>query len=204
MTNNEIIQLSEYIYNSAPLNKGNNSVTNIEKQLINLSKISRIELLRNSFIDYDVNHNYNLCLSFASLWDDFEASDWKSLILKMFPRIIKYEAGNFKHINTGCYFDIAFLNGVLGVSPFRFIFNSDLISIIDKENFYQYLKHFGEYSFFNKERELIENVVNFYDFDVLRKIVTNREKLAQDKDFSEWYNFQDACDIFTNKNESPT
>ncbi|MBV7441289.1 hypothetical protein KRX57_07635 [Weeksellaceae bacterium TAE3-ERU29] len=156
----------------------------------------KIILLENLFKKFDIGFNKVTTLSFPEIWSDFEIEDWKILILKMFPRKVKYIKGNLRDINTGNYFDIVLLNGIIGISPFTFIFNNDKINIEDKKNFYQYVKYYGDVSFFNLERVLIEDIVNYYELEVLKKIVLTKEKLKSDSDFFQWYNKEEVCTLF--------
>jgi hypothetical protein len=170
------IVLAQSLYEASPLNK-QNQLEYLTEKIKSLSVRERLDLLVYSFMHYDRNYNYELCLFIPLLWIDFKIDDWKKLFEKMFPRKIKYVENNLKEINTGSYFDILLLNGIIGVSPFEFIFKELKIDFEEKREFYNYLKHYGEYAFYINERELIENIVHFYNLDVFKIIVNVKEEL---------------------------
>ncbi|MFK7002182.1 hypothetical protein [Flavobacterium oreochromis] len=163
-----------------------------------LSTSQKLTLLENLFNKFDIGFNNSTCLSIPELWSDFEIDDWKTLILKMFPRKTKYIKDDLREINTGNYFDIVLLNRIIGISPFTFIFENKDIDNEDKKNFYQYVKYYGNTYFYNKERELIEDIVNYYELDVFKKIVLTKEKLKTDLVFLQWYNHEEVCNLFKN------
>jgi len=176
------IELAKQIYDSAPLNKFRNLNT-LQVKVQGLTIEHRLNLLIYSFQNYDKGYNEELCLSYPILWSEFKNVDWEKLILKMFPRKVKYEAGNLKEINTVCYSDILLLNGIIGVSPFQFIFLASTIDELEKKSFMNYLKFYGESAFYCNERELIEDIVNFYELDILSDIVNMKEYLIANSTF---------------------
>lgn len=188
---NELYNLASYINNLSPLNRYRD-LSDVVENLKRLSHLERIDLLVYSFQSFDRNYNYDFCMSFPFLWVDFDDSDWKSVIERMFPRRIKFEMNSIKNIDTGWYFDIFFLNAVVGVSPFKFIFEELEIDDFEKESFRNYLIHFGEMAFFNKERELIENVVNFYELKLFSDIVTSKEILLKSESFELYYSYSEV------------
>ncbi|MEP6806084.1 MAG: hypothetical protein ABI892_16275 [Flavobacterium sp.] len=168
------IELAKQLYTAAPLNKFRSD--EIMKGKIEMLSIDqKINLLVFSFKNYDKSYNMEVCLTYTLLWRKFNGVNWKKLIIEMFPRKIKFEEGNRKEINTGSYFDIFLLNAIIGVSPFEFIFNKINIHEIEKKEFLNYLKFYGESLFFYNERELIEDIVNFYELEVFVDIVKMKE-----------------------------
>lgn len=168
------IELAKQLYASAPLNKFR--IHKIMKEKIEMLSIDqKMNLLVFSFKNYDKNYNMELCLTYTFLWRSFNGVNWKRLILEMFPRKIKFEEGNRKEINTGSYFDIFLLNGIIGVSPFEFIFHEPKIDEIEKKEFLNYLKFYGEVLFYYDERQLIEDIVNFYELEAFIDIVKMKE-----------------------------
>ncbi len=75
------------------------------------------------------------------------------------------------------------LNGIIGVSPFEFIFQNSTIEHTEKKSFLNYLKFYGEVCFFYNEREMIDDIVNFYELDTFVSIVRMREYLAENSSF---------------------
>jgi hypothetical protein len=199
---NTVQEILKYLDEIYPYN--NNKEFKIAYAKIkNLSLVQRIVLLENSFKNFDIGFNNVTCLSFPEIWSDFDIEDWKTLIMKMFPRKVRYMEGDLREINTGSYFDIVLLNGIIGISPFTFIFNSEDIDNKNKSNFFLYIKYYGNESFYNKERGLIEDIVNFYKLDVFKKIVSTKEKLKMDSDFLQWYNHEEICNLFNKFDPAP-
>ncbi|MBF7093616.1 hypothetical protein IUY40_19010 [Flavobacterium sp. ALJ2] len=173
----KIILLANNLYESQPLLKG--CQVNYESELYKFSKDEKIDLLVYCFKKYDRAFNQSLILYYINLWEDFIRKDWVLLITKMFPRE-KFNKHSFKDINSGWYCDILLLNGIIGINPFELIFNDLEISSEEKKLFFYFFKHRGEYSFYINERELIEDIVNYYDLEVFQKIVIMKEKLIQE------------------------
>lgn len=176
------IELAKHIYDSAPLNKFRN-IKDLEVKIDKLAIEQKLNLLLNSFQNYDSDYNKELCLNYPALWREFTYVNWKKLILKMFPRKVKYEIGNLKEMNTGSYFDIFLLNGIIGVSPFEFIIQEPTIEDTEKKAFMNYLKFYGEVGFYCNERELLEDIVNFYELNTLLDIVKMKEYLIANSPF---------------------
>ncbi|UUV20443.1 hypothetical protein [Paenimyroides aestuarii] len=170
------LELAKYINTSQPLNRYRIS-DEIKEMISHLDAKQKINLLVFSFRNYDKNYNKELCLTYTTLWNELEESDWKKLIIDMFPRDVEFIKGNLKEINTSSYFDVFLLNGIIGVSPFEFIFNEARINEEQKRSFINYLKFYGNDSFFYNEREMIEDIVNFYELGVFSDIVKMKEKL---------------------------
>lgn len=167
------IELAKQLYESSPLNRFRIH-TSMKEKIEMLSIDQKMNLLVFSFKNYDRSYNIELCLTYTILWRDFNGVNWKRLILEMFPRKVKFEEG-VKEINTGFYFDIFLLNGIIGVSPFEFVFNELEIHEMEKKEFFNYLKVYGDALFYYNERELIEDVVNFYELEVFVDIVKMKE-----------------------------
>ena len=167
------IELAKQLYESSPLNRFRIH-TSMKEKIEILSIDQKMNLLVFSFKNYDRSYNIELCLTYTILWRDFNGVNWKRLILEMFPRKVKFEEG-VKEINTGFYFDIFLLNGIIGVSPFEFVFNEREIHEIEKKEFFNYLKVYGDVLFYYNERELIEDVVNFYELETFVDIVKMKE-----------------------------
>ncbi|WP_343706150.1 hypothetical protein [Flavobacterium sp.] len=181
------IELAKIIHASEPLNKFRK---NNNKERIDMLTIEqKLNLLIYSFQNYSSNYNKELCLNYPVLWNNFIYKDWEKLILKMFPRKVKYEKGNLRDLNTGVYSDVFLLNAIIGVSPFEFIFQEPTINKKEKKNFFNYLKFYGETNFYCNERELIENIVNFYELDVIVEIVTMKEYLVASSNFKPSTNY---------------
>ncbi|OOV17649.1 hypothetical protein [Flavobacterium sp. LM4] len=184
------IELAKQLYTSAPLNKFR--IQKIMKEKIDILSIDqKIKMLVFSFNNYDKNYNMELCLTYTLLWKNFNEVNWKTLILEMFPRKIKFEEGNIKEINTGSYFDIFLLNGIIGVSPFEFIFNEPKISEKEKKEFLNYLKFYGKVLFYYDERALIEDVVNFYELEAFIDIVKMKEYIQTNLIFEPSMSYSD-------------
>ncbi|WP_141130365.1 hypothetical protein [Flavobacterium sp. ov086] len=173
----KIITLAHKIYNSSPLLKG--FQFNFGNELYNLSNDNKIDLLAHCFKNYDKGFNVSLMLCCPHLWKDFDLKNWTTLITKMFPRE-KFDKHSFKDINSGSYCDILFLNGIIGVNPFEYLFTNPQFTIEEKRLFFEFFKHRAEYSFYINERELIEDIVNFYDLEVFQIIVMMKEKLISE------------------------
>jgi len=167
------IELAKQLYESSPLNRFRIH-TSMKEKIEILSIDQKMNLLVFSFKNYDRSYNIELCLTYTILWRDFNGVNWKRLILEMFPRKVKFEEG-VKEINTGFYFDIFLLNGIIGVSPFEFVFNELEIQEMEKKEFFNYLKVYGDVLFYYNERELIEDVVNFYELETFVDIVKMKE-----------------------------
>lgn len=173
----KLILLSEKLYKSEPFFKGREIDFKIEFH--NLSKAQKKNFLIYSFKRYDISFTISILLYLPCLWEKFDSEDWKNLIKNMFPRNVIYE-NSLKDIQTGQFTDILFLNGIIGINPFDFIFNNLDISSEEKTLFFDFFKHRGEYSFYINLRELIEDIVNFYDLEIFEKIVIMKEKLIQE------------------------
>ncbi|WP_427874507.1 hypothetical protein [Flavobacterium sp. MMS24-S5] len=167
------IELAKQLYASSPLNRFRIH-TSIKEKIEMLSIDQKMNLLVFSFKNYDRSYNIELCLAYTILWRDFNGDNWKRLILEMFPRKVKFEEG-VKEINTSFYFDIFLLNGIIGVSPFEFIFNEFEIHVKEKKEFLNYLKFYGDVFFYYNERELIEDIVNYYELETFVDIVKMKE-----------------------------
>lgn len=191
----DLYEFAKYINTSEPLNK-NRVSEDIENKIRDLSVEQRINLLVFSFQNYDKAYNKDLCFTYPSLWNEFKGSDWKNLVIDMFPRKFKFMKGDLIEVNTGSYFDIFLLNGIIGVSPFEFIFNESEIDKVEKESFFNYLKYYGESSFFYNEREMIEDIVNFYELEVFSNIVKMKERLIEDSFFSPSKNYNELLNQF--------
>ena len=126
------IELAKYINASEPLNRFRNS-KDIKEKIEELSIEQKTNLLIFSFQNYDKSYNVGLCLTYTILWSRFNEATWKKLILEMFPRKVKFEERNVKETNTGSYFDIFLLNGIVGISPFEFIFQEPRIDETEKK-----------------------------------------------------------------------
>ncbi|MBP4137448.1 hypothetical protein [Flavobacterium geliluteum] len=173
----KIILVANNLYESQPLLR--NRKINFCIELYTISKQEKIDLLVYCFKRYDIGFNKSLVLYCTHLWKDFIKDDWINLITKMFPRE-NFDEHSFKEINSGWYCDVLLLNGIIGVNPFDLIFYDIELSTEEKKQFFGYLKYRGEYSLYINERELIEDIVNFYAPDVFEKIVTMKEKLIQE------------------------
>lgn len=184
------IKLAKLIYNSEPLNKYTNT-SSIKEQIAVLSNEQKLNLLTFSFQNYDKNYNIGLCLNFTILWSTFEVIDWKQLIITMFPRKAKYEMGNFKELFTGSYCDIFLLNGIIGVSPFEFIFQTLEIDKVEKKHFLTYFEHYGEVNFYYNEREMIEDIVTFYELNTFVEIVKMKKYLIATYSFKPSLSYAD-------------
>jgi len=171
MVNNSLAILA---YSMAPLNRYRDS-KEIKNKIQLLSIDERIDFLIYSFNNFDKNYNYE---------SEFEIENWKFLILKMFPRKDKVSKVDLRKLNTGCYFDIELLNGIIGVSPFEYIFKNAQISRAEKIHFYDHLKYYGLHFFYVNEREMIEDIVNLFDNDLFNDIVKCKEKLLKNNEFS--------------------
>jgi len=167
------IELAKQLYESSPLNRFRIH-TSMKEKIEILSIDQKMNLLVFSFKNYDRSYNIELCLTYTILWRDFNGVNWKRLILEMFPRKVKFEEG-VKEINTGFCFDIFLLNAIIGVSPFEFVFNELEIHEMEKKEFFNYLKVYGDVLFYYNERELIEDVVNFYELETFVDIVKMKE-----------------------------
>lgn len=167
------IELAKQLYASSPLNRFRIH-TSMKEKIEMLSIDQKMNLLVFSFKNYDRSYNIELCLAYTILWRDFNGDNWKRLILEMFPRKVKFEEG-VKEINTSFYFDIFLLNGIIGVSPFEFIFNEFEIHVKEKKEFLNYLKFYGDVFFYYNERELIEDIVNYYELETFVDIVKMKE-----------------------------
>lgn len=187
--------LAKYINTLEPLNKFR-IVEDIKNNILELSIEQRINLLVFSFENYDKGFNEGLCLTYPKLWNEFAENDWKKLIIKMFPRKVKFIENDLREINTGAYFDVFLLNGIIGVSPFDFIFNELKIEKAEKKSFLKYLKFYGEFLFFYDARKLIEDIVNFYELDVFSNIVNMKESLISGKSFGESMTYYELLNKF--------
>lgn len=192
------IELAKLIYNSQPLNKYGDNL-GIKKQIDALFSEQKLNLLVFSFQNYDKDYSKNLCLNFTNLWSDFQVIDWKKLILKMFPRKVVFENNNFKQLFTGSYSDILLLNGIIGVSPFEFIFQTPEIDEIAKKSFWEYFKHYGKVNFYYDEREMIEDIVNFYELNTFSEIVKMKAYLITNSEFKSSLSYDE---VLTKWNES--
>lgn len=190
-------QIAKLIYQTEPLNYQRKS-GELNNQIDRLNNDQRLSLLLYSFKNYDKNYNKSLCLTYPNLWNSFTKNDWEKLILKMFPRKIIYLKDDLRDINTGYYFDIFLLNGIIGVSPFNFIFNSVEIKEEEKKELYIYLKHYGEVLFFYDERELIEDIVDFYDLSIFNDIVRMKDDLINTGVFEPTLDFKKLLDQLEN------
>lgn len=189
------LELAMSINSTEPLNRFR--VQNEFKERIYLLTIEeRLNLLVSSFQKFDNEYNKSLCLNYTFLWREFSEEDWRTLILKMFPRKVKYEKGDLRPMNTGAYSDILLLNGIIGVSPFDFIFNEPTIKDDEKKAFKNYLKFYGEVNFFCNERELIEDIVNFYELDVFDYIVNMKQRLIENSTFRPSLRFPDLLNQY--------
>lgn len=168
------ILLAERLYKSQPLLKG--FQISLENELHDLSNAEKIDLLIYCFKNYDKGFNLSLILSCPDIWKNFILKDWTILITQMFPRE-EFNKHSFKDINSGSYSDILVLNGIIGVDPFEYIFNHSQFSLEEKKLLFDFFKHRGEYTFYINERELIEDIVHFYDLEVFQEIVIMKEKL---------------------------
>lgn len=177
------IEIAKYIYDLEPLNRFRNN-NDIIARLEALSVEQNLNLLLFSFKHYDKKYNKSLCLTYTILWKNFKIEHWKKLILNMFPRKVKYQTHDFKNINTGSYFDVFLLNGIIGVSPFVYIFEELELNYSEKNSFFNYLKFYGEANFYYNERELIEDVVNFYHLEIFSDIVCMKEYLISSTQFT--------------------
>lgn len=169
--------LAHKIYKSSPLLKP--FPINLGNEVSNLSTAEKIDLLVYCFKNYDKGFNKSLVLCCPSLWKEFDQKDWTLLMTKMFPRE-KFDKHSFKDINSAWYCDILLLNGVIGINPFEYLFNNPEFSVEEKKLLFEFFKHRGEYSFYINERELIEDIVNFYDLEVFQIIVMMKEKLISE------------------------
>lgn len=170
----KIILLADRLYKSQPLLKG--FQVSFENEFSEFSNIEKIDLLVYCFKNYDKGFNLSLVLSCPDIWKDFVLKDWTLLMTKMFPRE-DFNKHSFKDINSGSYSDILVLNGIIGVDPFEYLFNNPQFTIEEKKLLFDFFKHRGEYSFYINERELIEDIVHFYDLEVFQEIVIMKEKL---------------------------
>ncbi|RKR05731.1 hypothetical protein C8C83_5081 [Flavobacterium sp. 90] len=170
----KITVLAHKIYASQPLLKGFQD--SLENKLHVLSNTEKIDLLVYCFKNYDKGFNISLILSCPDIWKNFILKDWALLISKMFPRK-EFDKHSFKDINSVSYCDILILNGIIGINPFRYIFDNEQFTIEEKKLLFDFFKHRGEYTFYINERELIEDIVHFYDLEVFQEIVIMKEKL---------------------------
>lgn len=175
-------ELAKHINAEEPLNRFSIK-RNIEDAIGQLSIEGKINLLVFSFQNYDKTYNKNLCLTYPNVWGEFTVTDWEKLILRMFPRKVKFLKNDLREINTGSYSDIFLLNGIIGISPFEFIFQNSNIEHTEKKSFLNYLKFYGEVCFFYNEREMIDDIVNFYELDTFVSIVRMREYLVENSSF---------------------
>ncbi len=184
------IELAKYIYDSAPLNNDRN-LNEIKEKIELLSISQRLNFLVFSFQNYDINHNKELCLAHTNLWNNFDEIHWKKMILEMFQRKLKFEERDLKDINTGLYFSVFLLNEIIGVSPFDYIFKDASINEIEKEYFVNYLKFYGEVFLNYNERELIGDIVDFYDLNAFIDIVKMKENLLENSIFEQKISYSD-------------
>ena len=190
---NHLISLAARLYNESPLLKGRD--IEFKNDFVCLSKDDKISFLAYSFKKYDKGFTQSMILYLPCLWEDFDAREWRQLIRKMFPREIEFEWSSLK-INTGWYTDIYLLNGIIGISPFEYIFSEINIGKLEKERFYDVLKYRGEVLFYANERQLIEDVVNFYELDLFNKIVNIKDKLLSEG-FYPAIKYEDMVDKIT-------
>ncbi|UCA61539.1 hypothetical protein KB553_08375 [Chryseobacterium rhizoplanae] len=176
-------EISRKLYESSPLNRFRKIDVVVSNTVKKLPVKEKLNVLLYSFKNYNKNYNYELCLSFPTLWNEFEGRDWKFLIKKMFPRNFNIYHDKIKYLNTGEFFDIILLNGVLGVSPFKYIFEELLINNEERNEFYSYFKLFGEVNFYPDLRELMEDIVDFYEMNVIEDIVNMKDKLLKQSSF---------------------
>lgn len=187
------IYLAKLIYESSPLNRFRNE-NGINQDIDKLTLPQKLNLLCFSFQNYDKNYNLTLCLNYPKLWGQFEEAHWKELIIKMFPRKIKFEKDNPNLINSGAYFDILLLNGIIGVSPFEFIFEE-----LEKKSFLNYLIFFGETNFYYLETELKEDIKDFYEPDTLNEIIRMKAFLIENSTFRHSKSYADLILQFGNR-----
>jgi len=192
------IELAKQLYASSPLNRFRIH-TSMKEKIEMLSIDQKMNLLVFSFKNYDRSYNIELCLTYTILWRDFNGDNWKRLILEMFPRKVKFEEG-VKEINTGFYFDIFLLNGIIGVSPFEFIFNEFEIHVKEKKEFLNYLKFYGDVFFYYNERELIEDIVNYYELETFVDIVKMKEYILTNLIFEPSMSHSDLLNRFEKDN----
>ncbi|MEN9918211.1 MAG: hypothetical protein RL662_647 [Bacteroidota bacterium] len=192
-----IEKLAYYIYQSAPLVKSRNIHKELIDKITSLRIEDKLELLLFSFKNFDRHYNNELCLSLPILWNDFDEKNWKLLIEEMFPRNVDIYQNKLKYLNTGLFYDIVLLNGIIGVSPFKYIFEELLIDKLERNSFYNYMKLFGEASFFLDVRELIDDIINFYDINIFHDIVTMRERLLLSTSFEQLRDFRYLIDYYS-------
>ncbi|MBE4948005.1 hypothetical protein [Chryseobacterium culicis] len=176
-------EISRKLYESSPLNRFRKIDIKLLNTINELSLKEKLNILLHSFKNYDKNYNYELCLSFPTLWNEFEGHDLKFLIKNMFPRNFNIYHDKIKYLNTGEFFDIILLNGIFGVSPFKYIFEELLIDNEERNEFYDYFKLFGEVNFYPDLRELMEDIVDFYEIHVIEDIMNMKNKLLQQSSF---------------------
>lgn len=176
-------EISRKLYESSPLNRFRKIDVKLLNTINELSLKEKLNILLHSFKNYDKNYNFELCLSFPTLWNEFKGHDWKFLIQNMFPRNFNIYHDKIKYLNTGEFFDIILLNGIFGVSPFKYIFEELLIDNEERNEFYDYFKLFGEVNFYPDLRELMEDIVDFYEINVIEDIMNMKNKLLQQSSF---------------------
>ncbi|MNU65870.1 hypothetical protein D3C71_551720 [compost metagenome] len=190
-----IDQLSVELYNNSPHNRTRSNFVDYREKINDLSNEQKVNLLVFSFQNYDYDYNYELCLAFPQLWNSFKLNDWEILILKMFPRKVQYVENDLRNSRTGCFFDVALLNGIIDVPFFDIIFESVQISAEEKRNFYLFVK-FHHRLYWNIERQIIEDVVAFYDTGIFEDIVKMKEEIIFSGVFHELYGFEEFCSKF--------
>ncbi|GIZ16531.1 hypothetical protein [Capnocytophaga catalasegens] len=143
------VVLAKRINSFEPLNRFRKSKEIVEN-IFTLNVQERINLLVFSFKNYDKSYNKSLCLTYPNLWNEFNEDNWKSLIIEMFPREINIIKNDLRIINTGKYFDVFLLNTIIGISPFRLIFN-ELSDNDENKVLFNFLNFYGEVYFFYNE-----------------------------------------------------
>lgn len=187
-----IVEIISKMNLAAPLN--NRRVENFKSEISNLLINDKIDFLVYAFKNHEMGFTKSLALCFPELWEDFHCSEWQKLIVLMFPRET-FNKLSFENLQTGSFTDILLINGIVGVNPFDFIFNTLEINEEQKDNFRNFLKFRGEYLFYANERELIEDIVCYYDVSTFSKIVNSKNVLL-DNGFSPAMTYKDTLSIY--------